>query len=221
MINRDSPVLPNPRMVQDETTARRTGYSFIIGIDEAGRGPLAGPVIAAAVLLRKKKFSCPVRDSKKLTAIQRERAFHEIVEQAYVGVGMINETVIDQVNILRATFFAMRNAAVQLIGRMPAAVRVRASFQQKVCLLIDGPQFHSDLPYAHQTIIRGDEKVLSIMCASIVAKVIRDRMLTIYDRIFPEYGFVRHKGYATREHRLALRRLGPSEIHRRSFRIKK
>lgn len=204
-------------MLELEDETRKAGFNLVIGVDEVGRGPLAGPVVAAAVSLRKSGFSVPIRDSKKLTPLQREEAFYEIYQRACVGIGMISESVIDQTDILQATFFAMHNAVVNLIARLPAATTNRKNFTKTVCLLIDGNCFRSDLPYHSRTIIKGDERVLSIMCASIVAKVTRDRVLNIYHRIYPEYGFSRHKGYATLEHKHAIRRLGPSLIQRRTF----
>ena len=204
-------------MLAIEDKARKSGFNFIIGIDEAGRGPLAGPVVAAAVALRKYNFSTPIRDSKQLTALQREAAFHEIYPQAYVGIGIMNEHVIDQSNILQATFLAMRNAVRDLVARLPESQVHRKNFSQKVCLLVDGNRFQADLPYPYKTIIRGDERVLSIACASIVAKVTRDRILNIYHRVFPNYGFDQHKGYPTPKHKVAIRRFGLSLIHRRTF----
>lgn len=204
-------------MLKIENRARNAGFNLVIGVDEAGRGPLAGPVVAAAVALRRSDFSVPVRDSKKLTHAQREEAFHEIYKRSYVGVGIISESVIDQNNILQATFFAMRNAVVHLIAWLPPAKVNQRQFTKSVCLLVDGNCFRSDLPYSFKAIIKGDERVLSIMCASVVAKVVRDRILNIYHRVYPGYGFDRHKGYATEEHKEAIRRLGPSLIQRRTF----
>lgn len=188
------------------------GYACVIGIDEAGRGPLAGPVVAAAVHLHSADFSSTIRDSKTLSARQREEAFEEIHVKADVGVGLISEAVIDEHNILRATFLAMQNAVLQLMGRKSIVYR-----PEDVCLLVDGNRFKSDLPYHVKTVVQGDRRCVEIACASIIAKVTRDRILNIYDRIYPQYGFARHKGYPTAKHREAIRRNGPSEIHRRSF----
>ena len=204
-------------MLAIEDKTRRAGFNLVIGVDEAGRGPLAGPVVAAAVALRRADFSVPVRDSKKLSHAQREEAFHEIYKRSYVGVGIISENVIDQNNILQATFFAMHNAVVNLIAWLSPVMTSQKNFAKTVCLLIDGNCFRSDLPYHYKTIIKGDERVLSIMCASVVEKVVRDRILNIYHRVYPGYGFNRHKGYATEGHKEAIRRLGPSLIQRRSF----
>ncbi len=204
-------------MLAIEDKTRRAGFNLVIGVDEAGRGPLAGPVVAAAVALRRTNFSVPIRDSKKLNPLQREEAFQEIYQRAYVGVGIISESVIDQNNILQATFFAMHNAITDLIAWLPPAKTNQGQFPNSVCLLIDGNCFRSDLPYRFKTIVKGDERVLSIACASIVAKVTRDRILNVYHRIYPEYGFSQHKGYPTLEHKAAIRRLGPSLIQRRTF----
>lgn len=204
-------------MLKHEKRAKRQGFSFIIGIDEAGRGPLAGPVVASAVALNNSNFSQEIRDSKKLSAFQRELAFDEIFTNAYVGIGIMNESIIDSQNILEATYFAMNSAVIHLISKLPKSLTTPKKFSEKVCLLIDGNRFKTDLPYQYKTIIQGDNMSLSIACASIVAKVARDRILMAYDRIFPEYGFGKHKGYPTQEHRQAIRKYGLSSIHRKSF----
>lgn len=195
------------------------GYKFVVGIDEAGRGPLAGPVVAAAVALQDHHFQSKIGDSKSLSAREREQAFHEIYNKAYVGVGIINETVIDRENILQATFLAMDNAVMQLVSRMPGAGAPARPGDELFYLLIDGNSFQSDLPYGFRTVVQGDQKVLSIMCASIVAKVTRDRILQIYHQILPQYGFDKHKGYPTRQHKQAIKDFGVSFIHRRTFRF--
>lgn len=204
------------RLSRYEHEVKRQGFNLIVGVDEAGRGPLAGPVVAAAVALKKNKFLTPIRDSKQMTPQARQEAFHEIFDNAYIGVGIISEVVIDRINILQATYAAMTNAVAQLILRLHRREKKQHE-PSHVCLLIDGPQFKSDLPYAYKAIIDGDEKVLSISCASIIAKVTRDRILKMYDQIYPLYGFRQHKGYATLEHRNAIDRHGFSLIHRRTF----
>ncbi len=206
-------------MFRYENQAKQKGFWLIIGIDEAGRGPLAGPVVAAAVLLKKRKFEKRIADSKQMTSSERESAFFEIWDNACVGIGIMNENVIDQVNILQATYLAMAQAVNQLIHILPEAKFCDQQFAQQVCLLVDGPSFQSDLPYFCQPIIDGDNLSASIACASIVAKVTRDRILTIYDRIFPQYGFKDHKGYPTESHREAIKTHGVSNIHRRSFNL--
>lgn len=197
-------------MLYYEQKFKKTGKNLIIGIDEAGRGPLAGPVVAAAVWLKTFTFSNRIDDSKKLSAIQREKAFLEIIDKSVFGIGIINEKVIDRVNILVATQMAMERAANELFSR------VAGFSKKKVQLLVDGPmKLNLRLPTA--SIIRGDGKSKSIASASIIAKVTRDRIMDLYDRIFPEYGFNRHKGYPTEAHRGALRKYGSSSIHRQSF----
>lgn len=200
-----------------ETQARHKGLRFILGVDEAGRGPLAGPVVAAAVCLRKLDFKNPINDSKKMSAKAREVAFHEIYENAYVGIGIMNEKTIDIVNILNASHLAMDMAVKELVYRIPVEVSGQKDFIQQVVLLIDGNIFRTQLPYKYQTITGGDGRSLSIACASIVAKVYRDRILDVYDRVFPQYGFSRHKGYPTEDHRSAIQRHGSSIIHRKTF----
>ncbi len=208
---------PSQVTLNHELEAERKGFRLILGIDEAGRGPLAGPVVAAAVALKSSQFSIPVDDSKKLTPQKRESLFQEILAQAYVGVGVMNENVIDEYNILRATFMAMETAVYQLLSKFPPDDFKAEDFSKQICLLIDGNQFKTELPYAYETIVAGDSLSLSIACASIIAKVTRDRILKVYDRIFPQYGFAQHKGYGTLQHRQAIQRHGLSSIHRRSF----
>lgn len=187
-----------------EQQAQARGYRAIAGIDEAGRGPLAGPVVAAAVILPE-KFDLPgLTDSKQLTVSARERLYPLIRAQALaVGLGVARAEEIDQINILQATLRSMQRA----VGRLA----VPADF-----LLIDG-NVPVPLPLPQQTLVKGDSRSLSIAAASVVAKVVRDRIMTTYDRLFPGYGFASHKGYASDAHRLAIAHLGPSPCHRRTF----
>jgi ribonuclease HII len=187
-----------------EQQAQARGYRAIAGIDEAGRGPLAGPVVAAAVILPE-KFDLPgLTDSKQLTASARERLYPLIRAQALaIGLGVARAEEIDQINILQATLRSMQRA----VGRLA----VPADF-----LLIDG-NVPVPLPLPQQTLVKGDSRSLSIAAASVVAKVVRDRIMTTYDRLFPGYGFASHKGYASDAHRLAIAHLGPSPCHRRTF----
>ncbi len=187
----------------NERKLTRQGKKQIAGIDEAGRGPLAGPVVAAAVILRNFRFKNRIADSKALTRLSRERAYEEILRKAVVGIGIVGEKDIDRVNILRASLHAMELAVYDL-GVDPDY------------LLIDG-NISPELPHPKKTIIHGESHSISIACASIIAKVTRDFIMSYYDIIYPEYGFARHKGYGTRLHFLAIRRFGPSPIHRRSF----
>jgi ribonuclease HII len=192
-----------------------------LGIDEAGRGPLAGPVVAAAVLYRDASFGIPtekekdfafIRDSKKLSEKQREKIFDFIQEHFYVGIGIVNAETIDRVNILQATFLAMKSAVTQLLKKLP---RDRG---EKSYLLIDGNQLLPSYSSPQEAVIGGDGTVKSIAAASIIAKVTRDKMIVAYDKEYLGYGFAQHKGYGTKVHMDALRRLGPCPIHRMSFR---
>ncbi|MCG3176509.1 MAG: Ribonuclease HII [Candidatus Omnitrophica bacterium] len=172
-------------------------------MDEAGRGPLAGPVVASAVIVRGRSISSPVRDSKLLTERQRERAYAEILANCRVGVGLAEPEEIDRINILQATLKAMQRA-VAALDLIPSL------------LLVDGlhvPQ--GQLPAV--PLVDGDARSYAISCASIIAKVTRDRMMREYDTRYPGYGFAGHKGYGTRPHIEALKKLGPCPIHRRSF----
>jgi len=187
-----------------ERTLWKDGLQYVAGIDEAGRGPLAGPVVAAAVIFPTETIIEGVDDSKKLPEKKREELYPIIMEQAVgVGIGVVDHTTIDQINILQATHRAMEIALQQL--QAPAQY-----------VLVDGNSFgKSDVPY--KTIIDGDALSFTIAAASIVAKVTRDRMMREYDKKFPEYGFAQHKGYGTRFHREAILKYGLCEIHRRTF----
>ena len=182
------------------------GLRYVAGVDEAGRGPLAGPVVAAAVVLPPDFGVEGIDDSKKLTGAERERLFVEIGRHAIaLGVGSVSSADIDRINILQATLLAMSRA----IGSM--AVKPQH-------ILVDGPRF-SGGPIPCTPIIDGDAKCRSIAAASIVAKVTRDRIMQELDLQYPLYGFAVHKGYGTEFHRAALRKYGPSDVHRMSFRL--
>lgn len=205
-------------MLEIEQQCRLEGFEFIVGVDEAGRGPLAGPVVAAAVILKDQpKFEHKITDSKKLSHAQRLKAFFEIQEKTFFGVGIVDEKIIDHINILQATFLAMNKAVKNLIEKIPQEQQTHPEFNKKVCLLIDGNRFKTDVPYAFKPIVKGDALSLSIAAASILAKVTRDQMMEVYDKQFPQYGFAKHKGYPTAAHKHALHQHGPSAIHRRSF----
>lgn len=190
-------------MLYHENRFRRKGFRLIVGVDEAGRGPLAGPVVAASVLLGKRQFKERIDDSKRLSPSKRKKAFFEILRNCLVGVGVVGHGDIDEVNILNATRRAMSEAVLRL-GIRPD------------CVLIDG-NIRLDLPFRQECIVRGDSKSLSIAAASIVAKVVRDNIMLKMDARYPQYGFSRHKGYGTKAHIDALRDYGPCPIHRRSF----
>jgi ribonuclease HII len=196
------------------------GYEYVIGVDEAGRGPLAGPVVSAAVILKNTEFTVPVTDSKRLSARQREIACQHIMDQSWWSINVINESVIDHVNILNATYLAMNNAIEDVICRVSNDLKNKAlDVVKKMIVLIDGNRFKTSLPIQYETLVKGDLRTKSIACASILAKVYRDRLLKIYDRIYPEYGFAVHKGYPTAEHRKRIAEFGVSPIHRKSFKL--
>ncbi len=177
---------------------------YICGIDEVGRGPLAGPVVAGAVILPKDCDILYINDSKKLSAAKREELYRVIVEKAVaVGIGTVSPERIDEINILQATYEAMRQAISKL--------EVKPDILLNDAVTIPGVDIRQ-IP-----IIKGDAKSISIGAASIVAKVTRDRMMVEYDKVFPEYGFASNKGYGSAEHIQALKTYGPSPIHRASF----
>ena len=177
---------------------------FICGIDEAGRGPLAGPVVAAACILPTACEILYLNDSKKLTEKRREELFVEIQEKAVsFGVGIVSPAVIDEINILQATYEAMRQA-IEGLGVKPE-------------LLLNDAVTIPGVDIFQVPIIKGDAKSVSIAAASILAKVTRDHMMMEYDRLFPQYGFGKHKGYGTAAHVAAIKEFGPCPIHRRSF----
>ena len=178
--------------------------SAICGIDEAGRGPLAGPVVAGAVILPKDCEILFLNDSKKLSEKKREALFLEIQEKAEAwSVGVVGPEVIDEINILQATYQAMREAI--------AGLKVQPGLLLNDAVTIPGVEI-PQVP-----IVKGDAKSLSIAAASIMAKVTRDHLMVEYDRIYPQYGFAKHKGYGTAAHIAALKEYGPCPIHRRSF----
>jgi ribonuclease HII len=206
--------------LEEEQTLLAQGYRFVAGLDEAGRGCLAGPVVAAAVILPLETLICPaehgsapdpgqgifagLRDSKQMTPAQRERLYAIILQQAVaVGVGIASVELIDQRNILQATKWAMRQALADLKVSPDA-------------LLLDALTL-PDVSLPQRSLIKGDARCLSIAAASVIAKVTRDRLMCRLHEEYPLYGFAQHKGYATEEHLAALRRHGVSPHHRRSF----
>ncbi|MEE2808937.1 MAG: ribonuclease HII [Verrucomicrobiota bacterium] len=182
------------------------GYKYIAGIDEAGRGPLAGPVVAAAVILPRDYNSDILNDSKKISPKVREKLYEELTDplsRVAWGYSVISPEIIDEINILNATHRAMSESALNL--------ETEPSFA-----IIDGNPVKG-FPYPYQAVVKGDEKCLSIAAASIIAKVERDRLMLKYAEKYPEYGFERHKGYGTKLHLNALKEFGASPIHRQSF----
>jgi len=189
-----------------ERAARGRGYHLVAGIDEAGRGPLAGPVVAAAVILPPEYEHPQIRDSKTLSPRQREKLLEEIERDAVaIGIGVVEAQVIDAVNILQATLIAMKEAVLDLA--FPPGD-----------LLIDGLNRIS-IAIPQKTIVGGDGRSLSVASASIVAKVSRDRIMEMYHRQFPQYNFLKNKGYGTAEHLEAIQKYGRCKIHRCSFRV--
>jgi ribonuclease HII len=186
---------------------------FIAGIDEAGRGPLAGPVVAACCILPKDAVILYLNDSKKVTALRREALLPEIKEKAIAyGIGIVDEKRIDEINILQADYEAMRIA----VQKTSAMLQAKGLADAPGLLLNDAVTIPGvEIP--QESIIKGDAKSVSIAAASILAKVTRDQLMEAYDAQYPEYGFTRNKGYGTKEHIEALKRLGPCPIHRRSF----
>ena len=178
--------------------------AYIAGLDEAGRGPLAGPVVAAAVILPKDIFLPFLNDSKKVTEKRRDVLFDEIKQNAIAyGIGIASNTLIDEINILQATYEAMREA-INALSTCPDI------------LLVDAIHI-SGIDIRQVGIVKGDAKSVNIAAASIIAKVTRDRLMAEYDKIYPEYGFASNKGYGTAAHIAALKEYGPCEIHRKSF----
>ena len=177
---------------------------YICGIDEVGRGPLAGPVVAGAVILPKDGSILYLNDSKKLSEKKREALYEEIMERAVAtGIGIVGSARIDEINILQATYEAMRMAISNL--------------KVEPDLLLNDAVTIPQVSIRQVPIIKGDAKSVSIAAASIIAKVTRDRLMVEYDQILPEYGFASNKGYGSAEHIAALKKYGPSPIHRRSF----
>ncbi|WP_314164323.1 ribonuclease HII [Lachnoanaerobaculum gingivalis] len=178
--------------------------AYVAGIDEAGRGPLAGPVVAAAVILPKDIFLPFLNDSKKVTEKRRDVLFDEIKQNAIAyGIGIASNTLIDEINILQATYEAMREAINEL-EKTPDV------------LLVDAVHI-PDINIKQVGIVKGDAKSVNIAASSILAKVTRDRLMAEYDKIYPEYGFASNKGYGTATHIAALKEIGPCAIHRKSF----
>ncbi len=200
----------NRDLLYYERLLKKDGCDLIIGVDEAGRGPLAGPVVAAAVSLKTLNFQNRIDDSKLLSSSLREKAFAEITKKSIFGVSIISEKVIDRINILQATRRAMQEAVISLTNNLKGLDSLN------IHVIVDG-KMSLDLDWPCTDIIKGDTKSKSIAAASILAKVTRDRIMQKYDFLYPEYGFSQHKGYPTERHRGILREKGPCAIHRKSF----
>lgn len=193
-----------PARLELEHLLWRQGYHTVAGVDEAGRGPLAGPVVAAALVFPRYLFCEEVRDSKLLSASRREKLYGLLLESAAAyGVGVVSHREIDSINIRQATFKAMRKA----IGNLGI---------QPDYILFDGYELPERI-YRQEAVTAGDDHSFTIAAASIVAKVTRDRLMIEYHKKYPDYGFDRHKGYGTAQHRELIRKYGPCSIHRQSF----
>lgn len=227
------------------------GYAFVIGVDEAGRGPLAGPVVAAAALLRnnqlpstkiqtttndqnpnnQNKEDLPntkyqiqdtnmwdlVRDSKKLSEKQREKVFDFVCENFHVGVGICDHKTVDRINILEASFLAMKKAIADLVHNKSKVESLKTKVDENIIIIVDGNKKIPNFSMEQMAVVGGDRIVKSISAASIIAKVTRDRMMISMHEKYPVYGFDQHKGYGTKLHMDALKKHGPCEIHRQSF----
>ena len=202
-----------PRCGDVEVWAERQGLGDLVGLDEAGRGPLAGPVVAAAVALPRPSPVEGLDDSKRLTERRRKALFEQVREHALgFAVAVVDPDEIDRLNILGASLEAMRRAWSEVVGDRPAL--------ERALVLVDGNQ-RVALPDGvdQRTLVKGDRRSTNIAAASILAKVTRDRLMLLAHERWPLYGFDRHKGYPTAAHRAAIARLGPCPIHRRSFRL--
>ena len=190
---------------QYECELRSKGYQYICGIDEAGRGPLAGPVVVASVIMPENSMIEGVNDSKKVSEKKREKIYDLILEEAIsYGVGIIGQDEIDEINILNATKKGLTMSLKELI-------------QRPDLIIVDALTHIDTLGIPYESIIKGDAKCYSISAASIIAKVTRDRIMREWDKIYPQYGFVQHKGYGTSAHINAIKEYGPCPLHRKSF----
>ena len=208
----------NPTLTEEEKLWHR-GYA-VIGVDEVGMGPLAGPVIAVAVMIRAKTakemkdlVALGVRDSKMLSEKKRERIFEVLAAHPLVawGHGSVDEKTVDEINVLQAGLQAMRQAVAHLCAER------KDTEEGRLFLCVDGTRIIPDIIADQRAIIGGDAKVFSIACASVIAKVLRDRMMNDYAKQYPEYGFEKHKGYGTKMHFEMISKYGPCPIHRKSF----
>jgi len=215
--------------LQEEKRLWRKGYRYVVGLDEAGRGPLAGPVVASAVVITTAKVKNQkskiknilkrIKDSKKLTPKKREEFYNLLTNHPQIkwGIGKVSEKVIDKINILEATKLAMERAVKNLEKKHHILKMIDWTLSKKVGFLILDGKIKLDLPIPQKSIIKADEKVFSCAAASILAKVYRDRIMKRYHKRYPRYGFDKHKGYPTLQHRKMLKKYGPCKIHRKTF----
>ncbi|MFA5431430.1 MAG: ribonuclease HII [Candidatus Paceibacterota bacterium] len=201
-------------MIQEEKNLWKKGYKYVVGIDEAGRGPLAGPVVSGAVLITKKYFKeirkiKSVKDSKKLSEKKREEVYSNLTSNCNLkwGIGIVSEKIIDKINILEATKLSM----IKAIKNLEKKNNVKADF-----LILDG-KIKIELNINQESIIKADDKIFSVSAASIIAKVTRDRLMIKYDKKYPLYNFKKHKGYGTKKHIEQIKKIGICKLHRKSF----
>lgn len=192
-----------PDTCRAELRLKQEGYQHICGVDEVGRGPLAGPVYACALILPEERIPQGIKDSKRISEKKRERLADEIMAVADYGIGVVEPKIIDEINILEATKRAMHDAVLAL--------------EQEVDFVLVDAVNIPDLDIPQKALVKGDDRSVTIAAASIVAKVLRDRLMRHYDEIYPGYGFAQHKGYGTKAHREAILERGPCPIHRMSF----
>ena len=196
------------QLKQIEESVYKEGFNLICGIDEAGRGPLAGPVVVASVIMPKDSMIEGVNDSKKISEAKREKLYDVITEEAIsYGVGIMSQKKIDEVNILNAT----KNGLTKSLEELDSKPDI---------ILVDALRDINTLGVPYRSVIKGDAKIYSIACASIIAKVTRDRIMREWDKIYPQYGFKSHKGYGTSKHIAAIKEYGLCPLHRRSFTTK-
>lgn len=193
------------KLKEIEKTVYEEGYNLICGIDEAGRGPLAGPVVVASVVMPKDSMIEGVNDSKKVSEKKREKLYDLITAEAIsYGVGIISQEEIDEINILNATKKGLTNSIKELKTKPDI-------------ILVDALREIDTLNIPYRSVIKGDAKIYSIACASIIAKVTRDRIIREWDKVYPQYGFASHKGYGTAKHIAAIKEYGLCPLHRKSF----
>ena len=193
------------KLKEIEKGVYKEGYKYICGIDEAGRGPLAGPVVVASVIMPENSMIEGINDSKKISEKKREKLYELITSEAIsYGVGIISQEEIDNINILNATKKGLTDSIKQL--------KIKPDI-----ILVDALKDIDTLKIPYRSVIKGDAKIYSISCASIIAKVTRDRIMREWDEVYPQYGFISHKGYGTAKHIAAIKELGLCPIHRRSF----
>ena len=193
------------KLKEIEKSVYNEGYEFICGIDEAGRGPLAGPVVVASVIMPKDSMIEGVNDSKKVSEKKREKLYDLITTEAIsYGVGIISQDEIDEINILNATKKGLTNSLKELSTKPDI-------------ILVDALREIDTLNIPYRSVIKGDAKIYSIACASIIAKVTRDRIIREWDKVYPQYGFASHKGYGTAKHIAAIKKYGLCPLHRKSF----